>query len=84
MIDSFRIAPRTPHPHPLYYIGGWGVEGCKRPAGDARSVHARTVIVLQIIDSDIQTETFYSIKAGSFFNKKGITFFNKKVFKPHF
>jgi hypothetical protein len=22
------------------YIGGWGVEGCKRQAGDARDAHA--------------------------------------------
>ena len=30
-------SPSHPTPPPPMYIGGWGVEGCKRPAGDAHT-----------------------------------------------
>ena len=39
-IDIPPHSPSHPTPPPPMYIGGWGVEGCKRPAGDARDAHA--------------------------------------------
>ena len=35
------------------YIGGWGVEGCKRQAGDARDAHAHArFLVFHVIQAE--------------------------------
>ena len=39
-------SPSHPTPPPPMYIGGWGVEGCKRPAGDA---HARALLLYRYL-----------------------------------